>query len=305
MTMPAHTARSARLATAELLAGATLISFSPVFVNLADVGPTMAGFYRCLFGGTFLIGIALIRREPLWRGRGPLLLAVVAAGLFAADLSFWHRSIEAIGPGLATITGNFQVFFLAAFGLVVLGERFTWRFAVSVPIAVSGLLLLVGIDWDGLEAGYRRGIYFGLLTALTYAAYILILKSSQSREPRLSPVSNLAVISVAGALIMGIEGYAQGESFRLTDGMSWASMGAYGLVCHAGGWILISRALTGVEASRAGLILLLQPTLAFVWDIVFFERPAGSADLGGAALTLLAIYLGSSRSRPGTRARER
>ena len=280
----------------QLLAGASLISFSPVFVNLADVGPTAAGFYRCVFGGAFLLAIVLLRRESLWRGWGPLLLAGTAAALFAADLSFWHRSIDAIGPGLATIMGNFQVFFLAAFGLLVLRETITWRFALSVPVAIAGLLLLVGLEWSTLETSYRRGVYYGLLTALTYAAYILVLKRSQSREPRLSATSNLAVVSLAGAAIMGVEGYLQGESLLIRDGASWIAMGAYGVVCHATGWILISRALARVEASRVGLILLLQPTLAFIWDILLFGRPTELNHLGGALLTLTAIYLGSTRS---------
>ena len=36
-------------------AGAVLISFSAVFVKLAHVSPTMAGFYRTFFGGIMLL----------------------------------------------------------------------------------------------------------------------------------------------------------------------------------------------------------------------------------------------------------
>ena len=55
----------------ELLAGAVLISFSPVFVKVADVEPTMAGFYRCSIGGVFLLsegesesGVPGLRKIP-------------------------------------------------------------------------------------------------------------------------------------------------------------------------------------------------------------------------------------------------
>ncbi len=96
---------------------------------------------------------------------------------------------------------------------------------------------------------------------------------------------------------MGVEGALQGESFRIPDSQSWASMLAYGIVCQAIGWIIISRALVMVEASRAGLILLLQPTLAFVWDILFFSRATDITHIAGAVLALVAIYLGGSRKR--------
>jgi drug/metabolite transporter (DMT)-like permease len=285
------------VAIAQLLCGATLISFSPVFVKLANVGPTAAGFYRTLFGGAFLLVVVLVRRDALWRGMRPLGLALACGALFAADLSFWHRSIHYIGPGLATIMGNFQIFFLAAFGMLVFRERVDWRFLVSLPLAIVGLFLLVGIDWEQLQTGYKLGVLFGLLTAVVYAAYMLVLQESQSRPVRLGAAANLAWISLLTAMFMAVEVPLFGESFRIPDTRSWVSLLAYGVLCQAMGWIVISRALPRIEASRAGLILLLQPTLAFIWDVLFFSRPTGGLDVFGALLTLAAIYLGGSRRR--------
>jgi drug/metabolite transporter (DMT)-like permease len=49
-----------------------------------------------------------------------------------------------------------------------------------------------------------------------------------------------------------------------------------------------------LEAALIGLILLLQPTLAFVWDVLFFARPAMPLEVLGVLLTLVAIYLGTT-----------
>ena len=272
-----------------------MISFSPVFVKIADVEPTMAGFYRCLFGGLFLLAIVVVRRQTLWRGAVPFALAAAAGVLFALDLTFWHRSIEYIGPGLSTIMGNFQVFFLAAFGIFVFREKVGWRVLVAIPLALFGLFLLVGIDWQQLEQSYRTGVIFGILTALTYAGYLLVIRHAQKREVRLGATANLCVISLLTAAIMAVEGVLQGETFAIPDTQSWVSMAMYGVVCQAIGWIIISRAIVKVPASRAGLILLLQPTLAFIWDILFFARPTSTTDIIGATVALGAIYLGGSR----------
>lgn len=286
-----------RLGILQLVIGATIISFSPVFVKIAHVPPTAAGFYRTLFGGVFLLLLVLARRESLWRGWQPFGLAIACAAFFALDLTFWHRSIEYVGPGLSTILGNFQVFFLAAFGIVVLKERVDARFIISVPLAIVGLALLVGVDWRALPPDYRMGVIFGLLTAVMYASYTLILRRSQAQSVRLSAVANLALISLGTALLMALETPLQRESFRIPDAQSWYAMIAYGVLCQALGWIFISRGLVKVEASRAGLILLLQPTLAFVWDVVMFGRPTGLLDLVGALLALGAIYIGGTRRR--------
>jgi len=52
-----------------------------------------------------------------------------------------------------------------------------------------------------------------------------------------------------------------------------------------------------VPASRVGLILLLQPTLAFIWDVLIFARPFGTQEIAGAALAIAAIGLGSRPRR--------
>ncbi|MBI5016141.1 MAG: DMT family transporter [Deltaproteobacteria bacterium] len=280
--------------TLELLVGAFVISFSAVFVRLAHVGPTMAGFYRTFFGGLVLAAFTVARGEPLWRGRVPALWATVAGILFAVDLSCWHRSIHFIGPGLATILGNFQVFFLAAVGLLVFRERPSWRFFVSVPLAVGGLLLLVGLDWESLGPSYRSGLALGFATALAYTGYTLSLRHSRGLAGALTPAANLTGVSLVTAAIMGLEATVQGESFHIPDARTWGCLLAYGALCQALGWVAISRGIAKVPASRVGLLLLLQPMLTFVWDIVLFDRPTSAVEMGGAFLTVGAIYLGST-----------
>lgn len=292
--IPSNDSPQGRHGVAYLLCGAAAISFSPVFVAVAAVGPTMAGFYRCLFGGLVLGVVVAVRRERLWAGTRPLGLAVAAAVLFAVDIALWHRAIGYVGPGLATLLGNFQVFLLAAFGILLLKESADWRFLASVPLAVGGLFLLVGLEWSDFDRDYRFGIFVGLSVAVAYAGYTLVLRRSQSIAHRLPPAANLMTVSFVVAAIMGPLGLAEGESFEIPDGRSWAAMVAYGVLCQALGWVLISKGLARVAASRAGLILLLQPALAFTWDVILFRRPTSAHDTIGVALTLAAIYLGTT-----------
>lgn len=227
-----------------------------------------------------------------------MLHASLCALLFSGDLALWHRAIIYIGPGLATILANFQALILAAFGILVLRERPGWRYLLSIPIALLGLFLLVGVSWNSLSSQSRTGVVFALGAAFCYAAYLQTFRTRPERERHWNAALSLTVISAVSALLMGLGGLASGESFRIPDRASWLAMLGYGILCQACGWILISHALTRVPASRAGLILLLQPTLAFIWDILFFHRPTRTTDLIGAALALTAIYLGSTRAIP-------
>ncbi|MGD2011294.1 MAG: DMT family transporter, partial [Desulfobacterales bacterium] len=136
-------------------AGAVLISFSAVFVKLAHVSPTMAGFYRTFFGGIMLLIILVLRREALWKGVSFLFLGIFCGLAFSLDLFFWHKSIHYVGPGLATILANFQVFLLALYGVLVLREPVSIRTMVAIPLAFFGLFLLAGIHWRQLGEAYR------------------------------------------------------------------------------------------------------------------------------------------------------
>lgn len=60
------------------------------------------------------------------------------------------------------------------------------------------------------------------------------------------------------------------------------------------GWLLIGRSLPRIPASIASLLLLLQPALAFIWDVILFSRKIGLPAWAGVALTLSAIYVGAT-----------
>ena len=67
---------------------------------------------------------------------------------------------------------------------------------------------------------------------------------------------------------------------------------ALGGFSQVAGWLLITNALPKMRASLSGLILLLQPALAFVWDVLLFQRPTTALNWTGVGLALAAIYLG-------------
>ena len=136
---------------------------------------------------------------------------------------------------------------------------------------------------------------FGIVTAVSYASYLLSLRGARREERRLSAVANLTWVTALTALLLVVAAVAGGESLRIPDARSALILVSYGVLCQALGWIVISRNLHRVDASRAALILLLQPTLTFGWDMLFFHRPTSTVEAAGAALAIASIYLGGIR----------
>lgn len=288
-----------------MLAGAAIIGSNGLMVRFAETPATISAFYRMLFAGLMLAAVLTVQGG--WR---PLPRAVwwwcgAAAAAFAADLWLWHRSILLVGPGLATLLANAQVFFMALAGMLLFGERVGLRFASGIALAFLGLYLMLGGDWDSLPAGYRWGVWAGLGTGLCYALYNLSLRRAQA-EARISrgaagghpPVIQvLAVIALLCAALLGLAGLAEGSPFAIPG---WESL--FWLLVLAGfghclSWMLISRAMEHLKVAVVGLLLLLQPIVAFLLDLLVLDITVEPRAWAGLALTLAGIFLASLRGR--------
>lgn len=285
-----------RRALFEMIGGAALISTTSIFVKLAHVGPTVSAFYRMAFGGAMLlIGLVALGRWQRLRIAWIAWLLVPALA-FAVDLMMWHRSILYIGPGLATLLGNFQVFLMALAGWLIYRERLGVNFLIGVALAFVGLYLLVGLDWSQVGPQYRLGVILGIITGVAYAVYMLTTRHAQrSGHVPLAAPQFLCVSSLLCAAMLGVAVIVEGDSFVLPDAQAWWSLLGLALVGQVLGWILLLRAMPHLPASMIGLLLLLQPALSFVFDVILFDRPTRALDWVGVGLSLVGIFIGSYR----------
>ena len=288
------TAQAPRNAVLGMALGAALISTTSIFVRWAHVAPTVSAFYRMFFGGLILLAMLLVRRQFRFT-LGDVLWLMLPAFAIAGDLMLWHRSIRDIGPGLATLIGNFQVFIMAIAGVVFYRERLHWRFVVGVAVALVGLWLLVGVGWSSFTPQFRIGVYFGLLTGVAYAVYLLTLRQAQLHRTKLTPMHVLCLSTALSAVMLGVAVFVEGDSFVIPDGQSWAALLGLAFFGQVLGWMVIVRAMPQLPASLVGLLLLLQPALSFVLDVILFGRVTSVYDWVGLGLSLVGIFVGSLR----------
>ncbi|MBI4259698.1 MAG: EamA family transporter, partial [Actinobacteria bacterium] len=112
-------------------------------------------------------------------------MALAAGAFFAFDLVFWHHSIHWVGAGLATVLGNTQVMFVALLAWLALRERPDGSVLLALPLALVGLVLISGVVGTGAYgADPALGVLFGLLTALAYGGFILVLRQGNRDRRR-------------------------------------------------------------------------------------------------------------------------
>lgn len=293
-----------------LMLGAACISTAPILVKWVGhdvasedrLGPTAIGFWRMLFGAACLFLWLLVRRARLLLGRRALMWSCLTGLLFSLDLYVWHRSILGCGAGMSTILGNTQVFWTAALGRILFGERLSSRFFLAATAALVGVALLIGLAGTDFEftRTYITGVALGLATGMVYGHFLIALKAAQISTPGttagpLALVTFMAWNALFSALFLGLTATFESDAFRPADPATTSKLIALGILPQALGWLSISSSIRRVPAARAGLVLLLQPILAMTWAMLWFGEQLEWIQMGGAAVTLGAIYFGSRK----------
>ena len=275
-----------------ILSGAFLISFSPVFVNLVSIEPTVSGFYRMLFGSIALFIIYLIKNNenPLRKNISKFI--VLGAIFFSLDLWFWHRSVIYVGPGLSTLLANFQILILPFLALIFFNQK-TQRIQIfSIFLGLLGLFLITGQSWDIAGNNYKLGVLFGLLTAISYAGYIISIKRiDHNAAVNSDPIFNLLFISLISAGLLFLFSIIEQVPLEIKSSSELIWMICYGLFSHVLGWFFILNGLQKISAVTLGIILLTQPILSYVWDIIIFKKVILPIEYFGIVSVLLAMII--------------
>lgn len=278
--------------------GALVIAFSAILVRLAEVSPSTAAFFRCLYALPVLGALAWWERRRYGpRSRRDRVLALGAGVLLAADLTVWHHSIEAVGAGLATVLGNIQVVFVGLIAWAALGERPDNSALASIPVVFVGVVLISGVIGAGAYGDDPAlGVIFGVLTALMYALFILSLREGNADARR--PAGPLFDATLTSTLFSALGGVAVGD-IEWTPGLeSQAWLLVLGLSSQVLGWLLISVSLPRLPAVVTSILLMLQPVGAVILGAVLLSEAPSTVQLAGVVVVLGGVAVATVKPRP-------
>ena len=278
--------------------GALVIAFSAILVRLAEVSPSTAAFFRCLYALPVLAALAWVERRRYGaRSRRERLLALAAGAALAADLTFWHHSIEAVGAGLATVLANVQVVLVGVIAWVALGERPDNRALASIPVVFVGVVLISGAIGAGAYGeDPALGVTYGLLTALTYSLFLLILRQGNSDVRR--PGGPLFDATLSAAVCSALGGILVGDIDWVPSPESQLWLVVLALSSQVLGWLLISVSLPRLPAVVTSILLMLQPAGAVFLGAVLLSEAPSPAQLTGVAVVLGGVAVATLRTLP-------
>jgi drug/metabolite transporter (DMT)-like permease len=272
-----------------LLAGATFIALSPIFVRVSEAGPTATAFWRVALAVPALWILYWLKLRPRARrygGKWPLL---IGAGLaFAGDLAFWHTSIQLTSVANSTLLANLASIFVTLAAWIFLRQRPTRVFLAGLAAALAGVLLLVHTSLEFSATGLA-GDALGVVTAIFYAGYLLAVKGLRDRGE--TTLHLMAVTSTLTAIVLFPVALATGEAMLPATARGWWILAGLALVSHAAGQGLIAYALAHLPAAFSSVSLLFQPVMAALFAWLLLSEPLAPLQVAGGVIVLAGIYL--------------
>ena len=160
-------------------AAITVLMWASSFVVIRAAGTALSpgpmSFIRMLVATAALVPVALYYRRPLPRGRTLALVMAYGTLWFAGYTVLLNWAEQHLDAGTAALLVNFAPIIVAVFAGLFLGEGFPRARVIGILIAFGGIVL-IAVGGSGGATNDRLGVTLGLITAVLYAASVLIQK---------------------------------------------------------------------------------------------------------------------------------
>ena len=174
-----------------------------------------------------------------------------------------------------------QTMFLAIFGYFYLKEKVSLIGLISIFLAMSGIIIMVG---DSISGGSLFGNIVALAIPINFAILVMIIRKN-------TKVDMVPAIFYSGIFSL-IYGFFLAESFEFTKHDLWMGF-LLGVPQLAVSFICITIGSRTVESATVGILMLMETLCAPLWVWLFLnEIPPISVFIGGAVI-ILAIILKS------------
>ncbi len=291
------------MSSKHLAAAATVITvllWACAFVVIRSVGevlsPGAMAFVRLLVGSAALALVALRYRRPFPRGRALAFVLGYGVAWFAAYTVVLNWAEQHLDAGTAALLVNVAPILVTVVAGIVFHDGFPRPVIVGMLVAFAGVVLIT-VGGNGSGAVDSLGIVLGLVTAVLYAAGVLLQKVALRS---VDAITATWVGCAAGLLATApFAPQAVGELAHASGG-AIAGVVFLGIGPTAIAFTTWAYALARTDAGRMAATTLCVPALAVLLSWVTLGEVPTALGLLGGALCLTGVAI--SRKKPHARA---
>ena len=240
-------------------------------------------FLRSFF---FLLGLIIFLLLTYKKNTLKIIKKSGLPGLFAGfvlSFSFVAFVVAMTNTSVANVVFiiSTQTMFLAIFGYIYLKEKVSLKGTISIFLAMSGILIMVG---DSISAGTLFGNIVALAIPINFAILVMIIRKNK-RVDMVPAIFYSGIFSLVYGILL-----ADTFSFTKHDILMGFFLGVPQLAL---GFICITIGSRTVESATVGILMLMETLFAPIWVWLFLnEIPPASVFIGGTII-IFAIILKS------------
>ena len=265
------------------LLGVLVLTPDTLLIRLIDIDPWTMNFWRG-FMMTFSLCIGYFLVWP--RETFSDLMKLGFAGLSIAVL-YALNAISFVFAVNHTLVANVLIILAstpliaALLSIIILKEYVSTPTWAAIIIGVIGVVIVV---WDGIQAGNSLGNIFALLTALTLAVTFIIIRHYKH--------VNMIPATALGAALSALVAVPFADPMSVAP-TNWGLLFLLGFIVMPLSFGLITFGLRLLPAPEVALLMLLETILGPLWVwIVINEMPGNLTFIGGTVI-ILAVGLQS------------
>jgi drug/metabolite transporter (DMT)-like permease len=268
--------------------GILSIGFSAIFVRWADAPGTVISFYRMAIA-TLVLAWPFYRRASKHHGITPqgARLAVLGGLLFASDLTLWSTGVMLSGATNPTLLSNTAPVWVGLGAIVFFRERLGARFWLGLALAVSGAMLILGLDALA-AADLGLGSVLGLGSAIFYGGYFLV---AQRGRQSLDSLSYLWLAALSASLILLALNLVLRHPLTGYSTFTYLNFLGAGLLVQVFGWLAISYAQGYLPASIVAPTMLGQPAITALLAVLLLGEGLSPWQIVGGVVVLTGVYM--------------
>lgn len=269
--------------------------FAILLMLVSSIGFSLNGIIVRLLEEATPWQILFWRGSGVFVGQGLILVWIYRGRLFGQFMQIGRWGILACVLNGSSPVGFFYalthttvanvVFLLSAMPFVsaimarlILGERIHKTTLVAIPIAFSGILVMVG---GSVLAGAWLGNLFAMITVISFSVFVVILRYSRGR--------NMQPVLVLGGLV------SMGFALVVTKGVVLASLHdivlcfVLGCVITGFGHLMFMKAAQILPAGEVTFLMLIEFVLAPLWVWLFVAEVPRATTLIGGGIVLATV----------------
>ena len=259
-----------------------------LFLYDAGLRPISVLFYRFAFAAIMLAALMMVQRKSFAVTRNEAMVLLGLGLLFVASSFTYYQSFKFMPAGLASTILFFYPVMVAVIMAVFYGEKIRLGTIMSIVLALAGILLLYKGDGDSTIS--MTGMCLVIISALTYAVYIVLLNRSEIRMSSVKLTFYVMLICIVGNVVFSFfdpEGGLQG----LPDARSWASALWLGLVPTVLSLVSMAVAVKYIGSTPTAIMGALEPLTAVVLGVLIFHEVMTPRIALGIAMIFAAVII--------------